>query len=81
MPVKVEFYGLLRELAGRHEWSAYIEPGTTVAGLYSAAKLAFPALGSYPQQPIFTSGLDYVEETHIVRDGETISALPPPPTA
>ena len=79
MRVDVEFYDLLRELTGHHEWRADVAPGTTVADLFSLAQHFFPALAGYPQQPVFTSGLDYVEAEHVLREGETISILPAPP--
>ncbi|MFA7234801.1 MAG: hypothetical protein WC076_11905 [Terrimicrobiaceae bacterium] len=79
MRVKVEFYDLLRELTAHHEWRADIPPGTTVAELFSIAKRAFPALAAYPRQPVFTSGLDYVEASHVLHEGETVSILPAPP--
>ncbi|MFA7345121.1 MAG: hypothetical protein WC003_12530 [Terrimicrobiaceae bacterium] len=80
MRVKVEFYDILRELAARHEWCPDLSPEATVAELYALAKRTFPALSAYPQQPVFTSGLDYVEEAHALREGETISVLPAPPS-
>lgn len=79
MRVKVEFYDILRELSGVHEWCPKIPAGATVGDLYALAKLTFPRMASYPQQPVFTAGLDYVETTHVLQEGETISILPPPP--
>lgn len=79
MPVKVEFYDILRELTGGPEWRPDISSGETVGGLYDLARRTFPGLAAYPQQPVFTSGLDYVEATHVVQEGETISILPQPP--
>lgn len=79
MRIKVEFYDILRELTGQHEWCPDIPPGSTVSELYSIARRVFPALGKFPLEPVFTSGLDYVENCHVIGDGETISILPPPP--
>ena len=79
MLVKVEFYDILRELSGGPEWCPDISSGATVADLYALAQRTFPRLAPYPQQPVFTSGLDYVETTHVLQEGETISILPPPP--
>jgi hypothetical protein len=79
MRIKVEFYDILREFTACHEWCPDVPPGATVAELYSVAKRTFPALASYPLQPVFTSGLDYAEDVHILREGETISILPAPP--
>ncbi len=79
MRIKVEFYDMLRELAGQREWLPDVPDGTTVSGVMAIAKRVFPALGSFPGNPVFTSGLDYVEADHVLRDGETLSVLPPPP--
>lgn len=79
MRVKVEFYDLLRELAGQQEWNPDISPGSTVADLLSVARGVFPSLKRFPGEPVFTSGLDYVEPGHVLSEGETISILPPPP--
>ncbi|MFZ4776025.1 MAG: MoaD/ThiS family protein [Terrimicrobiaceae bacterium] len=79
MRVKVEFYDVLRELAGQQEWTPDVSTDTTVADLFSLAQRSFPSLLRFPQEPVFTSGLDYVEPVHVLREGETISILPPPP--
>lgn len=81
MRIKVEFYDILRELTGRHEWCADIQPGSTAAELFSLARRVFPSLEKFPCAPVFTSGLDYVESSHVIGEGETISILPPPPKA
>ncbi|MEI6072633.1 MAG: hypothetical protein WCS31_12625 [Verrucomicrobiae bacterium] len=78
MRVRVEFYDTLRELAGCHEWSPDLAPGATVAELWDLARRAFPELAGFPGAPVFTAGLDYVETTHVIREGETISILPAP---
>ncbi|MEI6278214.1 MAG: hypothetical protein WCQ16_02375 [Verrucomicrobiae bacterium] len=78
MRVKVEFYDTLRELTGCHEWAPDLAPGATVAELVDLAIRAFPRLVEFPGDPIFTAGLDYVETTHVIREGETISILPAP---
>lgn len=76
MRIKVEFYDVLRELAGRQEWSAEVPESSTVLDLWMAARSSFPELDSYPREPVFTAGLDYVEPTHRVSERETISILP-----
>jgi len=78
MRVNVEFYDTLRELAGCHEWTPDVPPGSTVGDLVALAGRAFPALDALPFEPVFTAGLDYVEASHVIREGEAISILPPP---
>lgn len=78
MRVKIEFYGPLRELAGQHEWSPDVPPGTTVGEALDLARRAFPGLADYPARLLFTAGFDYVEPTHVIRAGEKISILPAP---
>ncbi len=79
MRVKVEFYDILRELADQQAWYPDVPPGATIADLYALARQSFPSLKRFPQEPVFTSGLDYVEPVHVLREGETISILPSPP--
>ncbi len=79
MRVKVEFYDALRGLTECHEWMPDVTPGSTAGDLYALAKRAFPALEKFPLEPVFTAGLDYVEASHVIREGEAISILPPPP--
>ncbi len=80
MRIKVEFYDTIRQLTGCHEWSPDLAPGATVAELFHLAQRAFPQLRDFPEAPIFTANLDYVEAAHVIRDGETISILPAPPS-
>jgi len=79
MRVKVEFYDALREQTGCHEWTPDVTPGSTAGDLFALARRAFPALENFPLEPVFTAGLDYVEASHVIREGEAISILPPPP--
>lgn len=79
MRVRVEFYGILREFAGQQEWILDLPREVAVFDILEEARRAFPGLSRYPQEPVFTCGLDYVEPSHKVRDGETISILPAPP--
>lgn len=79
MRVKVEFYDILRQLTGQHEWCPDVAPVATVEELFTLAKRSFPALAAYPGETVFTSGLDYVEPSHQLSEGETISILPAPP--
>lgn len=81
MRVKVEFYDVLRELTGCHEWQPDLAAGATVGDVLDLARRVFPPLATFPLQPVFTCGLDYVEASHVIADGSTISLLPPPPQA
>jgi len=76
MRVKVEFYDTLRQLTGCHEWAPDLAQGATVAELWELARRVFPQLDKFSGAPVFTAGLDYIEPTHVIRGGETISILP-----
>ena len=80
MRVRVEFYDVLREFTGCHEWIADVPAGATVGEIFDMGRRVFPSLAAFELDPVFTCGLDYVEASHVVAEGSTISILPPPPS-
>lgn len=77
MTVKVEFYSLLRDLAGAAELEVDLPDGATVDALLRDLYERHPALAEWDNRLLLAADLDYVERTHAIQPGEVISIMPP----
>jgi Molybdopterin converting factor, small subunit len=77
MTVRVEFYSILRDLAGCEEREFDIEPGATIADLLAKIFRDLPQLEEWDSRLLLAAGLDYVERTHVIQPGEIVSIMPP----
>lgn len=77
MKIKVEFYSVLRDLAGAHEIEVEVADGTTMRDLLAQLHETVPGLREWDSKLLLAAGLDYVERTHVIREGEVISIMPP----
>ena len=77
MTAKVEFYSLLRDLAGAAELEIPLPDGATVDALLRELYARHPRLAEWDRRLLLAADLDYVERTHVIRPGEVISIMPP----
>jgi molybdopterin converting factor small subunit len=76
MRVKIDYYGPLRAAAGRaHEEFDLSHPSTAGEVFHLACRL-HPRMSEWAGRVLVTVGLDYVELSHQVKEGESLSFLP-----
>ncbi len=77
MTTRVEFYSVLRDIAGQGEIELSLPDGATVAELLAALYAKFPTLATWDSRLLLAADLDYVERTHALQPGEVVSVMPP----
>jgi len=77
MVVRVRFFAMLRERAGRAELVWQAEPGETVGGLWGALCSAFPSLGESGARVAFAVNQEYVDRFYRLHDNDEVAIIPP----
>ncbi len=77
MTTKVEFYSVLRDLAGAGELEIPLPDDATLQVLLDEIFRIHPQLAEWNDRLLLAADLDYVERTHLIQPGEIISIMPP----
>ena len=77
MRLTVRLFARLREVAGCGECACDVEAGASVADVWRALTLRYPALGPYGPSVSCALNADFAKMTAIVRDGDEVAFLPP----
>jgi sulfur-carrier protein len=77
MNVRVQFYAQLRDIAGTSETSVELPPNSTVEALLENVYRQTPALRSHDKTILIGVGVEFVDRSHIIQSGDTISIMPP----
>ncbi len=77
MKILVEYYSRLRDLTQIDEEAWDLEPGATVGDLVQRCYLRHAGLGAWHAHLLLAVGVDYVNRAHPLRDGDTVSIMPP----
>lgn len=77
MNVRVLFFGVLKDIAGRSEDTVQIEPGSTVEDLFRSYSQRFETLNSRRPSILFARNREFVKSDAILSDNDEIAFLPP----
>ena len=77
MRVTVQFFGRLRELAGRSDWTTDLAAGARAADAWMAARQAYPALEPFAAAVSAAVNTDFAPMTTVLADGDAVAFLPP----
>ena len=77
MTVEVQFFSRLRDLIGVSRLTRTVGDGESVGGLLSALYEEFPSLRPWDPHLLLAVGLEFVERGQPLRDGDTVSIMPP----
>ncbi|MCX6619573.1 MAG: MoaD/ThiS family protein, partial [Acidobacteria bacterium] len=77
MHVKVLFFGLLRDLAGRSEERAGFPDGMTLGEIYAEYATRHPALVPVLSSVLMARNQEFAPAESPVSDGDEIAFLPP----
>lgn len=74
LDVRVRFFALYRERAGRSEARVRVPDGSTVADVVAAVR---SESGDLPERPSVALNRTYVALDHPVSDGDEVALIPP----
>ncbi len=77
MTVRVRFFAVLRERAGRAEVAWQVPPGETVGTLWARLCVAFPGLARSGDRVAFAVNREYVDSVHPLADNDEVAVIPP----
>jgi molybdopterin converting factor subunit 1 len=75
--VNVRLFARLRDLVGVGELPREVEPGATVAAVWSALLRDYPAIEPYAASMSCAVNADYARMTTTVHEGDEVAFLPP----
>ena len=77
MKVKVNFFALYRERAGRNQLSLEIGPGATVSEAVEEIRRLFPGLAPPTVKIVVAVNTTYADHSMVLSDGDDIALIPP----
>jgi MoaD family protein len=77
MKIHVQFYAQLRDLVGVRELDVDLADGATVQELLEQVYAKQPALRSHDKSILIGAGVEFVDRSYELKQGEEIAIMPP----
>lgn len=77
MQVRVQYLGMLRELAGRESESAEVLEGALLGSLFDALQERIPQLAEYRASIALAVNYEYSGRDAVLKDGDEVALIPP----
>ena len=77
MQVKVQYLGILRELAGRASDESAVREGASLGELYATLQERIPQLAEFRHAVAMAVNYEYSGPERILREGDEVALLPP----
>ena len=77
MKVRVQFYAQLRDLAGIREQDVDLPEGATVRDLLNEIYAHQPSLRAHDKSILIGVGVEFVDRSYGLKEGEEIAIMPP----
>ena len=77
MKVHIQFFALCREKAGCEKTTLDCHSDATLEDVKTEVTRAFPPLDDFSASLLFAVNGNYVKDSHILKEGDTIACFPP----
>lgn len=77
MKIRLLFFAVLRDIAGRGEKEIEVPEGTRAADVWLRLRDRHPELRDYIQPPMIAVNESYVGAEELLRDGDELAFIPP----
>ena len=77
MQIRLLYFASFRDAVGRQEVLRDVEPGASVAQLWSALSCEVPLFSRFASMPPAAVNREYVAPQTVLRDGDEVAFLPP----
>jgi len=77
MKVRAQFFAQLRDVTGSSEATVELSEGATVADLLAKLYETAPQLRRWEKNILFGSGVEFVDQEHLLKPDEEIAIMPP----
>ena len=77
MSVTVSFYSYFKDLTGCAQTSQSLPIGSTLDDLYERLSARFPKLAAMRKSTLMAVGVEYLERSYVLQEGDEVSLFPP----
>ena len=77
MKVQAEFYSRLKEIVGASVLELSLPENATVGDLFARLQQSYPQLRDFEKSTLFGIGVDFVDRSHVLSDGDVVAIMPP----
>ncbi|HVS30129.1 MAG TPA: MoaD/ThiS family protein [Thermoanaerobaculia bacterium] len=77
MKVRLLFFAVLRDIAGKSEAELSLAEGTRAADVWQSMRRDYLALRDYTQPPLIAINEEYASPETALRDGDELAFIPP----
>ena len=77
MKVRAEFYSQLKEIVGARALDISLPENATVNDLFEKLKESYPQLRDFEKSILFGIGVEFVDRSYLLNDGDVIAIMPP----
>jgi molybdopterin synthase catalytic subunit len=77
MKIRLLFFAVLRDIAGRDEKAIDVPEGTRAGDVWLRLRDRHPELRDYVQPPMIAVNESYVGAEELLRDGDELAFIPP----
>jgi len=75
--VRAEFYSVVKEIVDASAFELSLPKNATVNDLFEHLKKSYPKLRDFEKSILFGSGVEFVDRSYLLNDGDVIAIMPP----
>ena len=75
--VRAEFYSVVKEIVDASAFELSLPKNATVNDLFEHLKKSYPKLRDFEKSILFGIGVEFVERSYLLNDGDVIAIMPP----
>ena len=77
MKLRVEFYSRLKEIIDASAIELSLPKNASVNDLFEQLKKSYPKLRDFEKSILFGIGVEFVDRSYLLNDGDVIAIMPP----
>ena len=77
MKVRAELYSRLKEIVGASVFELQLRDNATTNDLFERLQKEYPELRDFGKSVLFGIGVEFVDRDYELKDGDTVSIMPP----
>ena len=75
--VRAEFYSVVKEIVDASVFELPLPKNATVNDLFERLKKGYPKLRDFEKSILFGIGVEFVDRSYVLNDGDVIAIMPP----
>ena len=75
--VRAEFYSVVKEIVDASAIELSLPKNASVNDLFEQLKKSYPKLRDFEKSILFGIGVEFVDRTYVLNDGDVIAIMPP----